>query len=421
MVTVTIKKGYKQTEIGIIPEDWEILELKEVLNSIQLGGNYQNSENANGAPLIKMGNIGRGKISLHKVEYLKTENPEKKDILSYGDLLFNTRNTLDLVGKVAIWKNEISIAYYNSNLMRFKFRNNLVFSNFYANYLFNSKQSISQLKGFATGTTSVAAIYTRDLLKYKFVLPPKPEQIAIATTLSETDTLIDHLDKLITKKKAIKQGTMQQLLTGKKRLPGFSDKWEAKKISGFTFCLSGGTPNTNMTDYWGGNIKWMNSGELNDKKIFNVAGRITEKGLKESSTRTIPVNCVLVGLAGQGKTRGTVAINRIDLCINQSIAAILPSGSHNPDYLYYNLDYRYKELRSLSTGGEGRASLNLSIIKNIKIELPTKKEQEVISNLVSDMDKEIELLEQKRDKYIMLKNGMMQQLLTGTIRIYGNK
>lgn len=174
---------------------------------------------------------------------------------------------------------------------------------------------------------------------------------------------------------------------------------------------------TRINDYWGGSIRWMNSGELNLKTIREVEGRITEQGLQSSSTKMIPQKCILIGLAGQGRTRGTVAINLIELCTNQSIAAILPNNRFIPEYLYYNLDARYEELRSLSTGDGGRGGLNLTIIRSLDVPLPNIMEQTAIASVLSDIDTEITTLEQQLDKTRNLKQGMMQELLTGRIRL----
>ncbi|MEI6169687.1 MAG: restriction endonuclease subunit S [Candidatus Saccharibacteria bacterium] len=195
--------------------------------------------------------------------------------------------------------------------------------------------------------------------------------------------------------------------------------WDVKRIIDFTDSTAGGTPSTLINEYWGGDIKWMSSGELNDKKIIDVEGRITEQGLKNSSTKIIPKYCVLIGLAGQGKTRGTVAINYVELCTNQSIAAIYPSRNHDSEYLYFNLDNRYLELRSLSTGGEGRGGLNLSIIKKIQIAFPRKLEQTAIATVLADTDALIENLEKLIAKKKAIKQGAMQQLLTGKKRLPG--
>ncbi len=188
--------------------------------------------------------------------------------------------------------------------------------------------------------------------------------------------------------------------------------WETLKIKDFTHVVAGGTPSTFMKEYWNGEIKWMNSGELNLKKIFDVENRITEQGLKFSSTRLIPEKCTLIGLAGQGKTRGTVAINMVELCTNQSIAAVYPSTKIISEYLYYNLDSRYNELRNLSTGDGGRGGLNLSIIKNLLIAFPVSKvEQENISQALTGIDNLIASIENLIKKKRNIKWGAMQRLL----------
>ncbi|OXG03669.1 type I restriction enzyme S subunit [Flavobacterium araucananum] len=195
--------------------------------------------------------------------------------------------------------------------------------------------------------------------------------------------------------------------------------WEVKKISEITKTTAGGTPSTQKKEYWGGEIKWMSSGELNLKKISDVAGRITEIGLKNSSTKLIPPKCVLVGLAGQGKTRGTVAMNMIELCTNQSVAAIFPSNEFNEEYLYYNLDARYNELRQLSTGDGGRGGLNLNIINSMFIPIPTLPEQQKIASTLSTWDVAIDNCKAIIGNLIVRNNGLAQQLLTGKIRVKG--
>ncbi|MCC8360652.1 restriction endonuclease subunit S [Salinimicrobium sediminilitoris] len=213
----TYKKGVMQKlfsqEIRFKDEDgkdfpeWEEKSLKTLLINYRLGGNYTNTDNVTAYPLIKMGNLGRGKINLSKVEYIPVEEKlDEKDKLKYGDLLFNTRNTLELVGKVSIWQNELPIAYYNSNLMYLKFENN-----FFMNYRMNSYEGIKALKRFATGTTSVAAIYTKDLLKVKLRIPSLREQQKIADFLSAIDKKTEAVSQQIEKTKTFKKGLLQQM------------------------------------------------------------------------------------------------------------------------------------------------------------------------------------------------------------------
>lgn len=195
--------------------------------------------------------------------------------------------------------------------------------------------------------------------------------------------------------------------------------WEVKKLGEFTKITAGGTPSTTKSSYWGGNIKWMNSGELNYKFIYDVEGRITEDGLRNSSTKLIPPHCILIGLAGQGKTRGTVAMNMVELCTNQSIASIYPSCNFKEEFLYFNLDSRYNEIRLLSTGDGGRGGLNLSILNNLHIPLPPLPEQQKIAKILSTWDKAIQETEAIIKKLEDRNKALAFSLLTGKKRVEG--
>ncbi len=195
--------------------------------------------------------------------------------------------------------------------------------------------------------------------------------------------------------------------------------WEVKELGTFTDCTSGGTPSTLISSYWGGKIPWMSSGELHLKRVKNVEGRITDLGLNNSSTKIIPKNCVLIGLAGQGKTRGTVAINFIELCTNQSVAAIFPRSSFDSEYLFHNLDARYDELRDLSSGDGGRGGLNLTILKGLQIPFPSIEEQTAIATVLSDMDALLDSLDRLIAKKRDIQQAAMQELLTGKTRLPG--
>ena len=188
-------------------EDWKIVKLKDTLIDYKLGGNYSNSLRKTDFPLIKMGNLGRGSININKIEYITHgEDISSDDAIQTNDLFFNTRNTLDLVGKVAIWRGELPTAYYNSNLMRLKFENNM-----FMNYLLNEKSTLKKLKAIASGTTSVAAIYTKDLLKISLNIPSHIEQTKIANFLSAIDQKIDNVAAQIEQAKDWKKGLLQQM------------------------------------------------------------------------------------------------------------------------------------------------------------------------------------------------------------------
>ena len=190
-------------------------------------------------------------------------------------------------------------------------------------------------------------------------------------------------------------------------------EWDVVKVGKICNLTAGGTPSTKEKSYWyPQEIPWLSSGEVNKKKVFDTDKKISKKGLNNSSAKLLPSNSILIALAGQGKTRGTVAITEIELTTNQSVAAILPSNEIVPYYLYYNLRSRYEELRSLSTGSGGRGGLNLAILKSVNIQLPPLKEQKKIADILSTSDNKIDAIATQIEKAETLKKGLLQKLLS---------
>ncbi|MDR1583700.1 MAG: restriction endonuclease subunit S [Prevotellaceae bacterium] len=409
---MAIKKGYKQTDVGIIPEEWEVKNLKEILASYQLGGNYSNSDELSEFPLIKMGNINRGYIDLSKIQYIKHNVcPNDKDLLYDGDVLFNTRNTLELVGKVAIWRNELPIAYFNSNLMRFKFNEKYISSTFFINLILNTKQSLQQLKGIAIGTTSVAAIYTRDLLYIQIPIPTLAEQTAIATALSDMDALITALDKKIAKKKLIKQGVMQQLLIPKKN-------WKIRKIKEICHMLKGnGLSKSQLNSF--GKYKCLLYGELfttYNEIIHDIRSQTdSEEGVySQQSDILFPGSTTTIGI--DLAKSSTILIDNVKLG-GDIIVLRKKDYEYNSVYVTYFLNTLKRLEIAQNTKGITIHHLHGKDLIDIEIHFPSLEEQTAIAQILSDMDNEIAALEAKRDKYKQVKSGMMQELLTGKIRL----
>ena len=188
------------------------------------------------------------------------------------------------------------------------------------------------------------------------------------------------------------------------------DNWDVIKIGDFTDVFSGGTPDTSKKEYWDGDIPWMNSGDLNQKYIHSVEGRITDKGMASSSTHMIPAQCVLIGLAGQGKTRGTAAINYLPLCTNQSTAAIYPSKLFDPLFLLYVMESRYSQLREMSSGEGIRGGLTKALIKDVAVQLPPKDEQKAIAKVIFDFDANMEHLRHLINKEVNLKKSCLDRM-----------
>ncbi|PQC68444.1 restriction endonuclease subunit S, partial [Enterococcus faecalis] len=168
--------------------------------------------------------------------------------------------------------------------------------------------------------------------------------------------------------------------------------WELCKLGDCSEILTGGTPKTSISEYWEPKkIPWMSSGEVNKRRLDKTDNMISEEGLDNSSARWIKKHSVLIALAGQGKTRGTVAVNNINLTTNQSIAAIVPNDNLHYEFIYQNLTKRYDELRMISSGDGTRGGLNKQIVSDVIILSPSKEEQIRIGAFFKRLDYAITL------------------------------
>lgn len=188
-----------------------------------------------------------------------------------------------------------------------------------------------------------------------------------------------------------------------------------KKVGDFADCFAGATPSTKISAYWDkGEIPWMSSGEVHKGRVKDTDVKISQQGYDGCSTKMVPIHSVVVALAGQGKTRGTVAINDIELCTNQSLCAIVPNVEVNYEYLYHNLKGRYKELRSMSGDVDGRGGLNLKHIQSIRVVVPPMEEQLKFVSIAQQADKSEYVLRTTIDEI----DAFIQWL---TIKIYDNE
>lgn len=429
-----IPAGYKQTEVGIIPEDWVVYSVGDIIQRSQLGGNYENTESTSDYPLIKMGNLGRGYISLDKIEYV-TSKPSSKDRLMFGDVLFNTRNTLELVGKVAVWRNELDEAYFNSNILRFYFDKDVVADSFFMNLAMNTSGFISQLSGIATGTTSVAAIYTRDLYTLKMAIPAKQEQTAIANVLSDSDALIDALERLIAKKQAIKTATMQQLLTGRTRLPQFAlrpdgtpkgyksselgkipEDWEVLRIAELGQVDPENLGSSTVPDY---EFDYVSLEQVSKGTLIGTT-KMTFRNAPSRARRVLKRGDVLVSTVRPNLMSHYFVNTEVkDLICSTGFSVVRScEGDLCPSYLYQHLfSVVINHQIEMLISGSNYPAINSTDVRQLKIQIGSFEEQTAIATILSDMDSELNALEQKLAKARDLKQGMMQQLLTGRIRL----
>jgi len=424
------KKGFKNTEVGLIPEDWQVLPIGESL-IFKNGLNKASEFFGYGTPILNYMDVFKHH-GIHKSDIkgkvFLTAQEKKNFSAKKGDVFFTrTSETQEEIGISAVLLDEIEDCVFSGFVLRGRPKNQII-SPFYYQYCLEPDYVRNQIIGKSSYTTR-ALTNGRYLSQVNIIIPPTlTEQKAIATALSDVDELISSLEQLITKKKAIKQGAMQQLLTGKTRVKGFEgsrsykqtevgmipEDWELLTIGECSTCFSGGTPKTDIKEFYNGNINWISSSELNQSRINRTARFISEKGLESSSAQMVSRGTFL--LAMYGATAGVCAITNIEGAINQAVLAI-HSTKIESEFLYNFFSLRKDWIIRTYTQG-GQPNLSGHIVKSIKIPLPpTLTEQKAIAQILSDMDVEIEQLETKKAKCQSIKQGMMQELLTGKTRL----
>jgi type I restriction enzyme S subunit len=367
-----LKEGYNLTEVGVIPEDWDVDATKN-LASITTGAKNTQDKNDDGMyPFF---------VRSQKVERINSYSFDGEAVLTAGDGVGTGKVFHYIDGKFDFHQRVYKISNFNEKLDGYFFF--LYFSNNFLN-------RIMQM----TAKSSVDSVRMDMIANMPIPLPPSLEQRAIAEALSDVDVLITSLDQLITKKLNLKQGAMQQLLTGDKRLAGFTGNWEEKKIADVAPLQRGfDLPNRELKR---GNYPVVYSNGI----------------LNRHSTYKAKAPGVITGRSG---TIGKVTFIEEDYFPHNTTLWVTDFKGNNPKFIYYL--YLFLKLERFSTGS-GVPTLNRNDVHANSISIPpTSREQKAIAQILSDMDAEIEKLEQQREKYKAVKQGMMQELLTGKTRL----
>ncbi|GAB1355401.1 MAG TPA: restriction endonuclease subunit S [Candidatus Rifleibacterium sp.] len=395
-----IPAGYKKTEVGIIPEDWKLQTLSS-LAEISTGKtpptcnkNYYGNEYF----FVSPADLGNGKW-IRKTEKKLSQlgfNISKK--FAPKSILFTCIGST--IGKVGMADRQLtSNQQINAVIPNDSFSSDFLFS-FLELFAFKIKKNASE--------TAVPIINKTEFGNTIIVLPPTiEEQTAIATALNDADALITQLEKLIAKKRLIKQGAIQQLLKPK---PG----WQSKKLGEIAEVVGGGTPSTFTPSYWNGNINWFTPTEIGDKKYsYQSIRKITQEGFANSSAKLLSPGTILLTSRA---SIGDVSILMTEGCTNQGFQSLVAKEAVDSEFLYY-LALTLKPILQQNASGSTFLEISPKKLKAISIKIPDKSQQISISQALSGIDKEIDALEAKLAKYKQIKQGMMQTLLTGKIRL----
>jgi type I restriction enzyme S subunit len=392
-----------------VPDTWKVLKVRDITKFHKQGYYTQESYTSTGKYLLLRGtDMQNPLIDLSTTPKINANNAdyEAYKVLE-GDFLFVRSGA---IGRYGIAKKNLPKSIFGSYLINFRFSNTIIQE--YFGYFYESDLALNQIMAITQGGGNLN-INAENIKALNILLPPKTEQKSIVKVLSDTDALIDALEKLIAKKEAIKTGTMQELLTGKKRLDGFSGEWEEKKICEIAEIATGTTPPTRDNSNYGTEYSFVSPVDLGKNKyIVKTQKYLSKKGF--SISRIFPSNSILYTCIGS--TIGKLGISDKELTSNQQINAIFPNESFSTNFLYYNLLHQTSYIRSLASE-QAVPMINKSDFGEVILKMPKRDEQIVIATILSDMDKELQSLKLKLSKLKAIKEGMMQELLTGKIRL----
>jgi type I restriction enzyme, S subunit len=417
-----VKPGYKQTEVGVIPEDWSIALLEQyaqVRSGIAKNANIKLSDPIR-VHYLRVANVQDGFLDLSEMSEIEIERSDlRRFSVVVGDVLMNEGGDRDKLGRGCVWSGQYNPCVHQNHVFVVRCSPRL-----HSPYLTVWTRSAAAKQFFINAgsqTTNLASINKRALGKLPIPLPPTlTEQQAIAGALSDADALIESLEQLVAKKRQIKNGTMQDLLTGQKRLPGFTGDWETRRLGDFIDLLTGfpfpsqSYAETGIRLLRGSNVK---------RGVTDWSEEITQywpqisAGIKEY---VLQVGDIVIAMDGSLVGRSFAQLTDLDLpaLLLQRVARIR-SNFVDMGFLKEQICCEaFTEYCDSVKTVTAIPHISPKDIRDFKIPLaPTRIEQQAIAAILSDMDVEIVALEAKLAKARQVKQGMMQELLTGRIRL----
>ena len=412
-----VKAGYKETEAGVIPEDWGCEYARDV-------GTFKGGA---GFPLTAQGETS-GEYPFFKVSDMNHAGNETFMTFANHHISESTRKRL---GATAFPANSIVFAKVGAAVFlerkKILAQPSCVDNNMAAFVLNESRADfryvhfllLSKRLGALVATTALPALNGKQLGGMALALPHLEEQRAIAKALSDVDALLSGLDRLIAKKRDLKQAAMQQLLTGQTRLPGFHGEWEVKRLGQLGNFIKGS--GIRKDEAASGDYPAVRYGEiytLHNNVVKEYRSRIS----KEVASTAVLLREGDLLFAGSGETKAEIGkcaafIDRFEAYAGGDIV-ILRSTGLSPIFMGYLCNQPIVQ-RSKASKGQGDAVVHISAaaLGSIEVALPSLSEQTAIAQVLSDMDAELAALEARREKTRQLKQGMMQELLTGRTRL----
>jgi type I restriction enzyme S subunit len=411
-----VKAGYKQTDFGLIPKDWDLRRCIDLSEKIMVGVVIRPRQYyvETGIPAFRSANIRENKLTKTDLVFFSRRANElmAKSKVKLNDIL--TVRT-GYPGTSAVATEEDAGCNCIDVLITRPLKNvSSRFLSYWINSPFGKEQVLRNQGGLAQQHFNVG-----DMRELLVALPPLPEQQAIANALSDADALIESLEQLIKKKRQIKQGVMQELLTGKRRLPGFSGEWERKRLGDLGVFFKGSGVNKSQT--FSGNIPCVRYGEIytrHDCVIDKFYSFISQ----EVAQAAISLKQGDILFAGSGETKEEIGkcvayLHKVEAYAGGDIVILRPNSADSR-FLGYFLNTTEINHQKASRGqGDAVVHISSAALASILIKIPAPQEQVAIAEFLFRIDQELKALEVKLAKSNRIKQAMMQELLTGKVRL----
>ena len=409
---VRLKEFGKTTDNNALPEGWIKKPLKELVEMAFSSVNKKSRSDEKAVQLCNYMDVYNNDYITDDLDFMTATASDReieKFTLQQGDVIITKDSeTPDDIGVPAVVMENLDNVICGYHLALLRPKQNEIDGIFLAKELARDRVSY-QFSRVANGATRFG-LTTDAVRNIQVNVPPLSEQKKIAHILRTWDRAIDLTERLIEAKEKRFKWLLKTLISDQQDNP----EWQQVKLGEISNCYSGGTPSTQVPEYYDGEIPFINSGDLNQRHIKSVKGMLSILGVENSSAKFVEKNTLLMAL--YGATAGVVAITHIDAVINQAVLAIVVKENHDNNFIFFGLE-QIKNILVKKYRQGGQPNLSAKIIKSIKLRLPSLPEQKRIANVLNTAKKEVEFLKQIVGQYRVQKRGLMQQLLTGNVRV----
>jgi len=420
-----IPDGFKMTELGLLPEEWETTKLGDLFEIKQ--GKALSPEHRRGIsprPFLRTANVFWGYLDLTNVDSMDFTDAEVSQLkLMPNDLLVCEGGD---IGRTAIWRDESKVCCYQNHLHRLRTTREDVHPLFYM-YWMQVAHLLFGLYGGTGNKTTIPNLSQSRLKSFILPLPPLPQQQEIARVLSTIQKAVETQDKIIAAARELKKSLMRHLFTygpvpvteadkvllKETEIGPVPEHWEVVRLGELGEIVTGTTPSTKVAEYYGGSHMFITPGDMhNAKYVSKTKQYLSDKGLAVS--RALPSDSILVVCIG---SLGLTAMTSVDGCAtNQQVNAIIPNHKIDSHYCFYAVTY-YSYLLSNLAGGVTIPIVNKSNFLKFIIPLPSMSEQQKITSILSAVDNKIEAEENRKAALQALFKTMLHHLMTGKVRV----